>query len=199
MILFQYFHQSHLGIGSEATSIMAIYPENFEGKLVDSKFRNRGEEVGERKLTCPFCGKKGITHRKLVQLHAGEAESSQVIGIKCCALDCMYLCRSGILCFYRHVKAYHGGRKDTPYLAVAIDVPEGDKDKHTGHCMFLSKLYEDKVNKKKEQIKIGRMLAREIKAEQTRELKVRQNKKKLNLEARLVQKAMVKNYQRNKK
>ena len=166
---------------------MAIYPENYEGKLIESKFRNRGEEVGERKLTCPYCGKSGITYCKLVQDQAGEAELSQVIGIQCCALDCMYLCRSGVLCFYRHVKAFHDGRKDTPYLALAIDVPDGDGDKHTGHCMFLSKLHEDKVNKKKEQIRIARMLYREMKAKQTEDLKTRQNEKKFKLGVRLVQ------------
>ena len=181
---------------------MAIYPENYEGKLIESKFRNRGEEVGERKLTCPYCGKSGITYRKLVQDHAWEAESS-VIGIQCGANrqvgKCMYLCRSGVFCFLRHLKAYHDGDKDTEYFAVAIDILDVEKDdKHTGHCMFLSKIYADEVNKKKEQIKIARMLVREMKAKQTRELKVRQNKRKLNLEARLVQKAIVKNYQRNK-
>ena len=95
MILFLIFHQSH--IGSKATSIMAIYPENYEGKLLEPEFRNRGEEIGERKLDCPYCGKKGITYRKLLEKHAGEGESSQVVGIECSALGCWYLCRSRVV------------------------------------------------------------------------------------------------------
>ena len=61
MILVLIFHQSHLGINSEATSIMAINPENNGGKLFKFESRNRGEEIAERKLDCPYCGKKGIS------------------------------------------------------------------------------------------------------------------------------------------
>ena len=152
----------------------------------------------------PLLWKKGITFRKLVskhavEKHAVEAESSQVIGIECLAPGCGYLCRSGVVCFTRHVKAYHSGRNDTPYLAVAIDIPEDlEEDKHTGHCIFLSKLYEDKLNKNKEQFRIARMLYKEMKAKHTEELKSRKNGKKFKLEVRLVKKAMARNYRVNK-
>ena len=197
MILVLIFHQSHLGINSEATSIMAINPENNGGKNFKLESRNRGEEISERKLDCPYCGKKGITYRKLLEKHEGEGESFQVIGIQC--LECLYLCRSGVPCFSRHVKAYHGDKKDTPYLAVVMDIPEDIiKDKHTGHCMFLSKLHEVKMKEEEEQFRLAKMLYKEMKDKHAEKVEAAKNKKKFKLEVKLVKKAMARNERVNK-
>ena len=107
----------------------------------------------------------------------------------CSERDCMYVCTVGILCFYRHLKAFHDGRKDTPYSAVPVDILDGQSvEEHTGHCLFLSKLHLDKLNKKKEEIRIAKRLAL---------VQARQDRRKANLEVRLIQKAMSKNYKRN--
>ena len=92
---------------------------------------------------------------------------------------------------YRHLKAFHDGRKDTPYSAVPVDILDGQSvEEHTGHCLFLSKLHLDKLNKKKEEIRIAKRLAL---------VQARQDGRKANLEVRLIQKAMSKNYKRNEK
>ena len=125
---FNIYHQSHLSIGSEASSIMAevrgpkIPGENVRVTKSRSPEDRRGE-IGERKLQCPFCRRKNITYRKIVKDHSEEGKSSNCrVGIRCSEPDCMYVCTVGILCWYRHLKAFHDGRKDTPYSAVAVDI-----------------------------------------------------------------------------
>ena len=113
---------------------MAEAPEIHADKIVQSKSRShytRCEEIGERKLSCPFCCRSNLTLRKIVQHHSWEGVSSRYrVGIMCSELGCMYVCTPGIGCFYRHLKAFHGGRKQTPYLAVPVDIC-GDQGRHT--------------------------------------------------------------------
>ena len=171
---------------------MAEAPKIHADKIVKSKSRSRDarcEEIGERKLSCPFCCRSNLTLCKIVQHHSWEGVSSRYrVGIMCSELGCMYVCTVGIGCFYRHLKAFHGVRKQTPYSAVPVDICDDQTSSdHTGHCLFLSKLHMDKINKKKEEARIAKKKA---------VVQAREARKKANVEACEVRKAMFKNFKR---
>ena len=189
---------------------MATKTENNGSKFFkfETESRNRGEEMAERIMVCPYCGKRGLTFRKLQtrhvcppgkRFHEDCGETHHLIGIKCLAKKCIYMCRSGVFCFSRHVRAYHGNDKGTPYVAVAMDcLPEEIEDKHTGHCMFLSKLHEVKMKEEEEQFRLAKMLYKEMKDKHAEKVEAAKNKKKFKLEVKLVKKAMARNERLNK-
>ena len=152
---------------------MAINTENNGGKVLKLESRNRGVDISERKLVCPYCGKEGLTFRKLRKSHEGGGKSHQLIGIQCLADECIYMCRSGVFCFSRHVKAYHGNDKGTPYVAVVLDfLPEEIEDKHTGHCMFLSRIHAIKKKEGKNQFKLAKLMYQDMKDIHAKKVKV---------------------------
>jgi len=178
---------------------MAINTENNGGKVLKLGSRNRGVDISERKLVCPYCGKKGLTFRKLRKSHEGGGKSHQLIGIQCLADECIYMCRSGVFCFSRHVKAYHGNDKGTPYVAVVMDIYEDDvEDKHTGHCMFLSRVHALKKKEEKNQFKLAKLLYQDMKDKHAKKVEAAKIERKFKFEVKLVKKAMARNEILNK-
>ena len=187
---------------------MAINTENNGGKVLKLESRNRGVDISERKLVCPYCGKEGLTFRKLQtrhvcppgkKFHEGCGKTQHLIGIRCLADGCVYICRSGVFCFSRHVKAYHGNDKGTPYVAVVLDfLPEEIEDKHTGHCMFLSRVHAIKKKEEKNQFKLAKLMYQDMKDIHAKKVKAAKIERKFKFEVKLVKKAMARNERVNK-
>ena len=182
---------------------MATNTENNGSKFFkfESESRNRGEEMAERIMVCPYCGKRGLTFRKLQtrhvcppgkRFHEDCGETHHLIGIKCLAKKCIYMCRSGVFCFSRHVRAYHGNDKGTPYVAVGLDcLPEELEDKHTGHCMFLSRVHAVKKKEEKNQknqFKLAKLMYQDMKDIHAKKVKVA--KIEMNFKVKLMKKAI---------
>ena len=98
------------------------------------------------------------------------------------------------LLFSRHVKAYHGNDKGTPYVAVVMDIYEDDvEDKHTGHCMFLSRVHALKKKEEKNHFKLAKLLYQDMKDKHAKKVEAAKIERKFKLEVKLVKKAMARN------
>ena len=101
-------------VGGSETPIKILKSRNSDDRRV---------EISERKLECPFCQKTNITYRKILSGHGGEGKSVNCrVSIRCLVPGCMYVCTVGIQCWFRHIKAFHDGKKSTPYSAVGVDI-----------------------------------------------------------------------------
>jgi len=189
---------------------MATKTENngFKFFKSESETRNRGDELAERIMVCPYCGFRGLTFRKLQTRHVcppGKREhddcgdTHHLLGIQCLAKKCLYMCKSGVDCFSRHVRAYHGNNKGKPYVAVGLDcLSEELEDEHTGHCMFLSKVHavkrqeeedlKEKERDLKNQFKLAKLLYKDMKDIHAKRVKVA--KIEMNLKVKMMKKAI---------
>ena len=141
---------------------MVKVPKDHANKIKKQESRNRvirGKELGERKLACPFYSKNNLTYRKIIQHHGLEGVVDRCrIGIMCLVEGCPCMCTDSLLCLFKHLKAYHGGDKQTPYglCPVAIsDIsyhPNGSN--HMEQCLSLVKQTIDKNKKEKKEAKV---------------------------------------------
>ena len=97
--------------------------------------RNRKNEIAERKVVCPFCGRNNLTYRKIVKhcLFAHQDEM-KVVGIRCQAEGCGYLCNKGIKCFKNHLKNVHANNKTICYKLCKV---EATVTKHSEKCNIM--------------------------------------------------------------
>ena len=83
---------------------MTKFPKDHADKIVKQKSRSRvvrGQEIGERKLACPFCSKNNLTYRKIIQHHGLEGVLDRCrIGIMCLVEGCPYVCTNGLVCLF---------------------------------------------------------------------------------------------------
>ena len=83
--------------------------------------RNRNNEIAERKLKCPFCTVSNLTYRKVLSHYSDvHKEEKKIVGIKCRAAGCKYMCRNGITCFKAHIRKVHANNKSTSYKLCRV-------------------------------------------------------------------------------
>ena len=97
--------------------------------------RNRKNEIAERKVECPFCGINNLTYRKIVK-HCSIAHQDEmkVVGIRCQAEGCRYMCNKGIRCFKNHLKNVHANNKTICYKLCKVEVTV---TKHSKKCNIM--------------------------------------------------------------
>ena len=124
--------------------------------------RNRKNEIAERKMECPFCEVKNLTYRKVVTHHSvAHQEERRLVGIKCRAEGCHYMCNKGIKCFKDHLKNVHANNKNISYKLCRVKVTPTN---HSKRCNIITdKFMVEKLTKFSDAL--DRKKAKEMKKE----------------------------------
>ena len=132
--------------------------------------RNRKNEIAERKMKCPFCEVKNLTYRKVVSHHSVvHQEERRLVGIKCRAEGCKYMCNNGINCFKAHLKKVHANNKSTSYKLCRVKKELND---HSKRCNRITdKFMVEKLAKFSD--KLARKKAKEMKEKISKKEKIK--------------------------
>ena len=124
--------------------------------------RNRKNEIAERKMECPFCGVNNLTYRKVVKHYSiAHQEEMRVVGIKCKAEGCHYMCNKGIKCFKDHLKNVHANNKNISYKLCRVKITPTN---HSKRCNLITdKFMVEKLTKFSDAL--DRKKAKEMKKE----------------------------------
>ena len=129
--------------------------------------RNRNNEIAERKMKCPFYTVSNLTYRKVVSHYSDvHQEERKLVGIKCRAEGCKYMCNNGINCFKAHLKKVHANNRSTSYKLCRVKKESNDHSKRCNRitdkfmveklAKFSDKLARKKAKEMKEKDKISK-------------------------------------------